>query len=118
MDMKKHLNEIDHEEDRVALEPQLRIFANDIFLLLMGRRPTGNTDAITWVEFKNYRSVCKHRIEDMQKTINLYNIDIKTSRTHSLIKDSRSASKRLEDSRSHSREISRGGAPERNASVL
>lgn len=81
MDLKKYLNEIEHDEDRVALEPELKRFACDCFELLLGRKPTGNTDAITWVEFKNYRSVCKKRIEDMCKTITMYNIDIKTSRT-------------------------------------
>ena len=41
MDLKKHLNEIDREEDRNAIEPELRRFAIDVFELLVGRKPNG-----------------------------------------------------------------------------
>ena len=85
MDLEKLLDEIEHEEDKKTLEPELQRFSTDIFELLMERKPKGGYDSIPWVKFKNYRSVCAKRIEIIKKEINLFNIEIKTERTKSLL---------------------------------
>ena len=44
MDLEKLLDEIEHEEDKKTLEPELKRFSSDIFELLMERKPKGAYD--------------------------------------------------------------------------
>ena len=92
MDLKNLLSEIPHEEDRQTLEPELTRFSRDVFKMLMGRDPIGMRDTISWVQFKNYRSVCQKRIEMIKREITLFTIEVKTELTKSILKTSHDGS--------------------------
>ena len=76
LDMKELLDTIPQEK-RGQLDRDFKKCAVDAFEILMGRLPTGKTDAMTWVDMKNYRNKCKERIERLEKTIMTISIEEK-----------------------------------------
>ena len=52
------------------MEPIFKKFAIEVFQILMGRPQTCKTDAMTWVDMKNYKTKCAVKIEAMELYIN------------------------------------------------
>ena len=98
-------------------------FSKDVFKLLMGRDPTGLRDTISWVQFKNYRSVCQKRIEMIKREINLFSIEVKTEVTKSILRTrtsqdgSAQRSKNITPDVGMSNTISKVQTPKRNESL-
>ena len=68
------LKEID-EHERWKLDGTFKVFAKKTFILHMGRDPIGKTDAMTWVDFKNFRRTCHLLIEELERTIEAFALE-------------------------------------------
>ena len=68
------LKSIDVNE-RWKLDETFKAFAKKTFILHMGRDPIGKTDAMTWVDMKNFRRTCHHLIEELEHTIVTHGVE-------------------------------------------
>ena len=67
-DMKQSYQKLD-DANKWKVDDKFKQIAQEVFTILMQRRPKGKTDSMNWVEMKNYRTACKERIDALENHI-------------------------------------------------
>ena len=70
------------ERERYMLDPEFKRCALDVFKTLTGRNLTQKTDGMTWVDMKHIKTKCESRLDELELTIDAFNVRVKTNASH------------------------------------